>query len=287
MRGIFLKKFRIKNQIKQYVLAQKLEISNTKLSLYENGKLAVPNTVWKKFIEIYSNIIPEEIKSTYLDEEDSCYERLDTKPNLFLKKFRKKYGLTQNDLALKLEVSVSYISSIEVGVNEITETVINKFLDVYNYLLSDTDIMELYSYLKKDKDLDENNSNSFGNIGAYLVEFRHKNNIKQIEIAQSLGVSSQFLSKIEYGKTKFPYELFNKFLSIYKGKITEEDKSKLYNYISKQNSNIFNNTIQNFILSNDLSYIFYDLANIKLEKEQVQYLCLKLLDEAKTLKKEL
>jgi len=52
MNGIYFKDFRIKNKIKQYILAEKLGISNSKLSLYETGKLVVPNAVWNKFIEM-------------------------------------------------------------------------------------------------------------------------------------------------------------------------------------------------------------------------------------------
>ena len=287
MKGFFLRNFRIENNIRQCVLAKELGISNSKLSMYENGKKIVPASIWQKFLDIYREKLPADVELFCgYDEEDASYEKISIHPNLFLKRFREKHSFTQNDLALQLDFSPSYISSIEVGVNEITESFINKMINVCRDILTDEDIQELFT-LKKGEVEKEIIPDSFDTIGSYLVNFRKTYNIKQIELARSLDISSQFLYKLEYGKIKFPYELFQKFLAIYNDKITEDDKSKLFHCISRQNPSLFNGMVQNFVLTNDLNYILYDLANIKLEKEQVQYLFLKLLDEAKTLKKEL
>lgn len=287
MNGLIFKEFRMKNRIKQKDMAESLEISCSRLCLYEKGVKQMSNSVWQKFLDVYGDKVTDEMMKTYSCENKNDYEKINVSPNLFLKKFRQKHSLKQADLAMQLGISTSYVSTLEVGSSGITETVINKFIDVYKDRLTDDDIEELYSYLYKDKSKNDITIDSFKNIGNYLVEFRKKNKIKQIELARKLGVSSKFISKLEYGKTKFPYELFQKFLDIYEDKITMEERTMLYHYVSKQNPSVFNSVVQNFVLSNDLNYIFCDLANIKLEKDQVQYLFSKLLEDAKTLKKDL
>lgn len=286
MRCFILKEFRLKNNMKQKVLAEILKISNSELSNYENCKKPVPDLVWQKFLDTFDEKIDESFSEIDFSKISDGYDKIDRQPNLFLKKFRKKHSITQMELASNLNVSVSYISSIEVGVNNISDNLFDKIVEVYGSILTDDDLQEIFS-MKKENLKVEDSSNSFEVIGTYLRNFRKVNRIKQIKLAETLDVSPQFLSKIEYGKVKMPYELFQKFLSIYNDMITYEDKAVLFKNISKQNCNVLNGIIQNFVLGNDLSHIFYDLANMKLEKEQTQYLFMKLLDEAKTLKKEL
>lgn len=61
-----------------------------------------------------------------------------TQLSMTVKKLRKEYGLTQEDLALKSGVGLNFIRNLEQGKPTLRMDKVNQVLDLFNYVLTAT-----------------------------------------------------------------------------------------------------------------------------------------------------
>lgn len=61
-----------------------------------------------------------------------------TKLSVVVKELRKEYGLTQEDLAMKSGVGLSFVRSLEQGKLSLRMDKVNQLLDLFHYELSAT-----------------------------------------------------------------------------------------------------------------------------------------------------
>jgi transcriptional regulator with XRE-family HTH domain len=105
---------------------------------------------------------------------------------------RRARGMKQYDLARTLEVSPSFLCKVEKGLLEPNEVFKKKCADLFN------EKIEILFSLPEDKKgviltaNSENNSNNLWTV-------RLKKNLKQNKLAELLGCSPSYLSKIEKG----------------------------------------------------------------------------------------
>ena len=59
-----------------------------------------------------------------------------TKLSMIVKSLRKEYGLTQEDLAMKSGVGLSFVRNVEQGKQTLKMDKVNQLLDLFNYELT-------------------------------------------------------------------------------------------------------------------------------------------------------
>ncbi len=114
---------------------------------------------------------------------------------------RRTRGIKQYDLAQTLEVSPSFLCKIEKGLQEPTEIIKNKCADFFN-----EKVESIFSLVEDKRRIDIISGNNLTNN---LWTFRTKKNIKQNRLAELLGCSPSYLSKIEKGLQE-PNSIFKK-----------------------------------------------------------------------------
>ena len=129
---------------------------------------------------------------------------------------RKQKGLKQYHLAQELNVSSSYLSKIETGLQDATPEFMEKCVEFFG-LTKD----EIFPPDDKFKDVLERyirenirNTNS-------IWKYRKQKGIKQYELARQLGVSPSHLSKIENGLSEPPDDLLEKCADILEVNVEE------------------------------------------------------------------
>ncbi len=103
---------------------------------------------------------------------------------------RRTKGIKQCDLAVKLEVSASFLCKIEKGLLEPTDLFKNKCADIFN-----EKVESIFSLIEDKKGIILSESKLNNN----LWTVRLKKNMKQNKLAELLGCSPSYLSKIEKG----------------------------------------------------------------------------------------
>ncbi len=113
---------------------------------------------------------------------------------------RRTRGIKQYDLARTLEVSPSFLCKIEKGLQEPTDVFKNKCAAYF-----DQNAELIFSVQENKDDLISGDEFTANNLWAV----RLKKNIKQNKLAELIGCSPSYLSKIEKGLQK-PNGLFKK-----------------------------------------------------------------------------
>ncbi len=114
---------------------------------------------------------------------------------------RRRSGIKQYDLAKQLEVSPSFLCKIEKGLQEPTDEFMNRCADIFN-----EKVESIFNSAADNRAAiiqgAENNKNN-------LWPARIKKKIKQNRLAEQLGCSPSYLSKIEKGLQE-PNDAFKK-----------------------------------------------------------------------------
>ena len=114
--GLRLKEARKKLGLSQKERAEKLEVSAAYLSLIETGRQPLSVPIAEKLYRLYGT-----------DFEWLYYgKHAETSAGGRLKAIRKQLGLTQKELAEKLDISSAYIGFMETGHMEISRPTIEK-----------------------------------------------------------------------------------------------------------------------------------------------------------------
>jgi transcriptional regulator with XRE-family HTH domain len=135
-----------------------------------------------------------------------------THSGIFLKEIRKKLSLSQQEMAEKLGITKQSISKIETGTNDLSKNLISNLVSCYNvnpnYLL--TGKGEIF----QDIDL-------FSELGCLMLipkeikKIRFENELSQQKFADLLGVTKQYISDIETGKSPVSEKISNKIQSMF------------------------------------------------------------------------
>jgi transcriptional regulator with XRE-family HTH domain len=134
-----LKAFRQANNLVQAEIERVVEGKQAFISRIENGKAPMPASMLKKLREYYKHTNIEE----YI-KEDGMQRPTKVVPSFDLKAYRKKYNLTQKDIANALQCTQSSISLIEQGEISFSMSNLRKLsvaypdTDVNKYLSSET-----------------------------------------------------------------------------------------------------------------------------------------------------
>lgn len=136
MDGTRLKKLREEKKLKQEELANILSISASSIGMYERN-LREPDDDLKLKISKYFNcsidyLVGKTDIRNYEYEEKKSNNKEDFFMMLHIKEIRKKQGLTQYDLADKLQTTQQRISSYENGKREPDLVTLSQIADILN-----------------------------------------------------------------------------------------------------------------------------------------------------------
>lgn len=281
--GSYLKIFRIKHNIKQKEFAEKLGISASLICNIENKKCGVSKDLIDKFVCVYSDIFEYDATLFPLYESASV-ESILPQCVQFFKCFRKSRNISQQEMASVLDISITYISSIE-STKYISLGIFKKFIELYHDEFNEDEekLAEDLFYKMLGFSLEDR----YHSMSNFIRYFRVVNEISQTQLANSLEVSCNFVSQVEMGNFKFSSSLVEKFLNTYRSLLSDVDKSKFLELAKSNGSSKFiSERISNFVLANGLETKFEELLDMQLEKEQIHHLFTELVEQAKVLKKD-
>ena len=246
--GLKIKNLRKKHKITQLDLAKKLDISISYINLIENDRRKVTAAILIDLSRIFNiklkDLVSDNKEKLDVDTKSLLDINNEFKINnqninigLVIRKNRREKGVTQLDLAKKLNISVSYVNLIENNRRKVTVPILLDLAKIFNIELSDltsqnserltSDLLDVFSdTLFDDYDLRSNDIRDFALNSSLVGDAVRGLYDKYQQNKKDLGILAEQMISFKQGFKETSYE--------------EQTNSDLISDLLQSNNNYFN-----------------------------------------------